>query len=168
MDKLQEPEQLRQRDEIEFHDETHTIGADEFDEYEALDSHAVVGLVNDRGEVLLQNDGSHGWTLPAFRVSAGDDWVSVAQRGVESITGVVVELEYPELVRRVAFRTTNEQTTMYTVVFRASPVEGRPVADEHGESSTALSVQWSESVPPEQDGPVAADIQRFIDGERDF
>ncbi|MFC7204329.1 hypothetical protein ACFQJC_12450 [Haloferax namakaokahaiae] len=162
MDRLLEPERLRHED-IEFSEESHTIKADEFDEYESLDSHAVVGLTNDRGEVLLQNDGSHGWTLPAFAVSPGDDWQSVAQVGIDSLTGGSAELDTPELVRRVEYRTRDDQTTMYTVVFRAVPVEGRPVSDEMREERGTTSVEWRDEVPSDQRGPVAADIRRFLD-----
>lgn len=69
METLFDPESLRGREEVEFHETTTVFDPEEFDairdDLETLDSHVVIGVTNDVEEVLLIDDGSHGWTLTA-------------------------------------------------------------------------------------------------------
>lgn len=159
MDALFDPEQLCERG-VKSQERVTEVEPAAFEAYRNLESFTVVGLTNRAGEVLLQNDGSHGWTLPAFAVEPGADWVSVGRRGVASLTGTEITLEQPELVRRVIIRPTDEserQESRHTVVFRAMPVDGQPTSHE-----AALDLGWFDDVPETQNDLLAADIRRFI------
>ena len=167
MESLFDPEDLRDSEDVTFHEETHVVDREEFEAtYEDLESHVAVGVTNDEGEVLLMNDGSHGWTLTAVAVEPGEDWTAAGRRGVEQLTGVAVELDRPERVRRIDFRPEGDderRTSMYNVVFRASPVEGRPVADDPDLADESVEdVGWFDEVPAEQEGDVADDIRLFV------
>lgn len=72
MDSISDPESLRGCANVPFDEETHPVTQEEFESVtERVDSHAVVGITNDEEDVLLMNDGSHGWTLIAFPVEPG-------------------------------------------------------------------------------------------------
>ncbi|AHZ23057.1 hypothetical protein E6P09_01815 [Haloferax mediterranei ATCC 33500] len=164
---LEDPEQLRDRENIAFHEETHIVGHEEFESCrDDLDSHVAVGVTNDASEVLLMDDGSHGWTLTAFPAEPGDDWVATAREGVQSLIGVPVELDCPERVRRIDFQKegTDQQTTIYNVVCRAVPVEGCPVASNPELDGEALQdLRWFDEIPTECEGPIVEDIRLFVE-----
>ena len=167
MQPLFDPESLRGHEDVTFLEETHTLDQEEFEAaYENLDSHVAVGVTNDEGEAMLMNDGSHGWTLTAFAVEPGNDWTDIGQRGVEKLTGETVELACPELVRHIELSPEgkeNRQKSIYNVVVRAVPVEGRPVADEQTlKEEDIQDIGWFNEVPPEREGDVADDIQLFV------
>ncbi|MFT4885117.1 MAG: hypothetical protein ACI8U4_002637 [Natronomonas sp.] len=167
MKSLHDPEQLRDREDVPFDEETHVLGREKFEATrENVDSHVVVGVTNGEGEVLLVDDGSHGWTLAAFPADPGEDWTATARSGAEELTGVSISLEEPVRARRVDFRLEDDeerQLSMYNVVFRASPVDRRPVASAETLEDTEISdIGWFAEVPDEQAGEVAEDIRLFL------
>ncbi|WP_254547193.1 hypothetical protein [Halomarina pelagica] len=167
METLFDPESLRSHEGVTFLEETHIIDKKEFEAArENLDSHVAVGVTNDEGEVLLMNDGSHGWTLTAFTVEPDENWTDIGQRGVEKVTGATVQLARPERVRHIELSPEgeeNRQNSIYNVVVRAVPVEGRPVADEQTlKEEDIQDIGWFNEVPPEQEGDVADDIRLFV------
>lgn len=164
MDSFSDPEDLRGRSGVSFREEVRRLPADEFTSVAGqLDSHAVVGITNNEGDVLLMNDGSHGWTLIAFPVEHGEDWVSVAQREAETLLGVAVVVEEVEFARRVDFQSADDNSqraTMYNVAFRASADDSVDL-DKIGKQDDVL-LRWFDGVPAGQEGDVANDIQYFI------
>ena len=164
MDSFSDPEDLRDRAGVSFHEEVRQLPADEFESVaEELDSHAVVGITSDEGDVLLMNDGSHGWTLIAFSVEHGKDWVTTAQREAKALLDDTVVIEEVEFVRRVEFQSADDdsqRTTMYNVVFRASVDDS--VGIEKTVEEDDLSLRWFDGVPDGQGGDVADDIRYFI------
>lgn len=167
MDPLHDPDSLRDHPDVDFIDATETLPAMDFEETrERIESHAVVGITNTDGEVLLMNDGDHGWTLTAFPVEEDDEWTAVARLGSERVTGLEVAIAGVERVRQVAFvaeGTSEQRFRMETVIFRAAPVEGRPVADEFGNGEPAMwNLRWVDSIPDGVEGGLAADIQLFL------
>lgn len=168
MDSFSDPESLRGRPSVPFREETRSLTRKEYESIaEEVASHAAVGITDDDGDVLLMNDGSHGWTLVAVPVEPGEDWTAVAQREAEKLLGVAVDLERVELVRRVDFRREDDdgqRTTMYDVVFRAS-VDGDPVVEgADGPNEDSPSLEWFDTVPDGQEAEVADDIRLFVDG----
>lgn len=165
MDSFSDPEELRDRTGVPFHEEVRRLPPDEFDSVAGeLDSHAVIGITNDEGDVLLMNDGSHGWTLTAFAVENGENWVTVVQREAEELLGDSVVIEEVEFVRRVDFRSTDDnlqQTTMYNVVFRASADDNVGI-DKTVEENDVL-LKWFDGVPDGQEGDVSDDIRHFVE-----
>lgn len=172
---LTDPGRLRDRDDVEFVAETNDVDAAAFETATGWDSHVAVGVTGDRG-VLLMNDGHHGWTLPAFAVESGDDWLAVARSEFESLTGVAVTVDAVELVRRREFRlgdeapdsetSTDDQTTVDNVLVRATPADdsaadGSLSADPESRDDDVV-VQWFDGVPDGVEGPVAADIERIV------
>ncbi|WP_323171364.1 hypothetical protein [Natrialba sp. PRR66] len=93
-----DPERLLERPDVLSATETVRISPKAAPEYRTLDSHAAVGITNERGEVLLADDGAHGPGLPARAVSRNDRWIDAATAIVEGICG---ELEYELAVRKV-------------------------------------------------------------------
>ena len=165
MDPVFDPEELRDRAGVSFHEKVRRLSADEFDSVAgAVDDHAVIGITNDDGEVLLMNDGSHGWTLVAFPVQPGEDWVAVARSEAKALLDDTVTLEDLEFVRRVEFESVDDdsrQITMYTVVFRASVDDSVGVGSTMEQSDVLLG--WFDAVPDEQEGDPADDIRTFLE-----
>ena len=165
MDSFSNPESLRDRAGIPFHEETQRLLPEEFKSVaESVDSHAVIGITNEEGDILLVDDGSHGWTLIAFPVEHGQDWLTVTRQEAETLLDTSVVLEYPELVRRIDFLLAsddNRRTTMYNVVFRVSVDEPVDI-EEIDEQNDEPSFRWFAGVPDEQAGEVADDIRIFV------
>ena len=170
MESLSDPEFLRDYDEVEFQTEVEILDEEGFEDahenLRALDSHVVVGIVNDREEVLLQNDGHHGWTLTAFSVESSDDWVVTACNRVKRLTGTAIEINGAERVRRIDYCLESEndpRISIYNVVLRASPVEGETIEENpcspHEDSP---ELEWFNRVPEEQKESIKADIRLFL------
>lgn len=168
MDSFSDPESLHDRTGVSFHEETQQLPPEEFESVaEDVDSHAAIGITNEEGEVLLMNDGSHGWTLIAFPVEHGQDWPTVTQQEAETLLDTSITLEHPELVRRIDFLLANDdnrRTTMYNVIFRASVDESIDI-EEMDEQNDELSLGWFAGVPDEQAGEVADDTRIFVESK---
>ena len=167
MEPFSDPDTLRDRTGVPFHEETRTVAPEDYESVAAgLDSHAAVGIADDEGDVLLMNDGSHGWTLVAVPVALDEDWTAVARRRTEELLSTSVALERVELARRIDVRPEGdpgERTSMYNVIFRAS-VAGDPVMGETAEpTEDDPRLEWFETVPGEQEGAVADDIRLFLE-----
>jgi ADP-ribose pyrophosphatase YjhB (NUDIX family) len=167
MDPLTDPASLADRRTVDVEHQTETLPDAEFESLrDRIEDHAAVGLTNEEGAILLMNDGSHGWTLPAVPVDQGEDYAAVAREGISDMTGIEVELEAVERLREVVFRPTDgdQERRMYNVIFRASPVGGRPVAEAYSAGDAdAPAVEWVESIPEAQSPVLAGDIQLFLE-----
>jgi ADP-ribose pyrophosphatase YjhB (NUDIX family) len=161
-DSLTDPATLRDCDTVDVHEEIRQVDAAEFADATEFDSHVVVGVASEAG-VLLQNDGHHGWTLPAFPVDAGDDWLAVARREFEALTGVSVAIDAVERLRVREYRVpdTGDSTTVYNVVVRATPTTRLPEDPQSRVDDT--EIEWFADVPEDAPGPVAADVELFVD-----
>lgn len=166
MDSLLDPEAFRDVDDVAFDEETLVLEAGAFESTRRdVDSHVAVGITDGDGRVLLWNDGSHGWTLPAFPVDAGDDLAETARRGVRDLLGVDVELSRPERVRRVEFRPEEDdgrRAEMYNVVFPATVVDDAQIPDEPVGDDPDASLRWFENAPDDQDDALADDVRLFL------
>lgn len=158
---LTDPESLRGTDAVDVREETHEVGPGDFASVAALDSHVAVGVVSDRG-VLLQNDGHHGWTLPAFPVADGEDWYAVARRDFRALTGAAIEIEAPERLRRRVYGVADgeETETVRDLVVRASPAGDLPADPDSRVEGTAI--QWFDGAPDGVPDAVADDIALFV------
>ena len=169
MKSFRDPEALRERPGVTFCEETERVDPDVDGvraDLAALDSHVVVGVTNDADEVLLMDDGEHGWTLAAVPVETGDDWVAAGRRGVARLTDVSVAVDGVERVRRVDYHVGEEadpHATVYTAVVRGESVSGRPVASDPTIAGDPIpDVGWFDAVPEGVAGPVADDIRQFL------
>ncbi|MXR21937.1 NUDIX domain-containing protein [Halobacterium bonnevillei] len=145
---LLDPEECRERTDVLFREETEVVddrGA--FNGHETWAGTVAVGVLNDDGEVLLVN-APQGWTLPASPVKAGDDWAAVARRWVAQKTGLAVDVERPERVRRTSYRlagSSTRQTTGYDVVFRAAPLDDETPMDYlNAKRASADGDEWAD------------------------
>lgn len=172
MESFSDPETLLTREDVTVDEVDFEVGEAEFEAMlEDWDSHAVVGITTGEGEVLLMNDGSHGWTLTAFAVEAGEDWVAAGRRRVENLTGVAVDIDRPERIRQYNVRIedeTDRQTTIHDVIFRASPVADACVAAEMvtGIDDDIQDIGWFEELPDDvdaDDSDPVDDIRLFLD-----
>ncbi|AHG05090.1 hypothetical protein HALDL1_02310 [Halobacterium sp. DL1] len=155
---LTDPETLCDRDGVDVREQTHDVDAEEFEDVTDLDSHVAVGTADDRG-VLLQNDGHHGWTLPAFAVEPDDDWLAVARRGFESLTSTTVAVDAVERVRRLEYRVpdTDQTAVVWNVVVRATLDDSLP--DDPETNDEGIELRWFDEVPDDAPEAVADDIE---------
>lgn len=162
LDTLTDPESLREYDAVDVRDATHEVDPAEFADTADLDSHVVVGVADDRG-VLLQNDGHHGWTLPAFPVAVGEDWLATARSEFEALTGAPITVEGVERLRAREYRVpdTDDSRTIYNVVVRATPTDALPDDLESRVEETGL--QWFDAAPADAPEPVVEDVALFVE-----
>jgi hypothetical protein len=97
-------EALRDRDDVPFTTETDVLDRETFErlreDADVGDGAAIVGITNDDSAVLLKNTCT-GWLPPGGNVGPGDGWSAVARQQAESWTGLAVELDGVECVRRI-------------------------------------------------------------------
>jgi hypothetical protein len=169
IDALTDPETLRDRPGIEFREETHTYETADFasirSDLAPIGGWVVVGVTNDEGRVLLMDDGTHGWTLPAVSVRE-EEWLTKGQRAVEGLTDRAVAIDRVERVRRIDYKEDggDGHVAVRHVVCRAAPVEGTPVAADPtvGCDGTA-DADWFDTLPDGSEGVVADDARLFFD-----
>lgn len=151
VESITDPESLRGRDDVEFHEDTDVVDGETFDTVEDLDNVAVVGVTNADGEVLLRKlteDCSR--KLPILPVDSGEDYAEVARRAVEENTGLPIELDALEAAWYFEARLEDEEraATRYFVVFSASPAtDGTGVEADIPEERDAAAVDWFDEVP---------------------
>lgn len=167
MDSLLDPDSLRNRDDITFRGEQSVDDQDDFEYFDAISGMAAVGILNERGEILLMNS-PHGWRLPYGPVEAGADWVTVGRRYGTVMTGVDIMIRRVERATEISRRLKggSEETTSYDVVLSSVPVEGQPVASTpaFGPWNT-VEVAWFSDLPDDaywEHGDVVEDIRRFL------
>lgn len=168
IDALTDPETLHDNPGIEFLEETHTYDSETFasvhEDLAPVGGWVVVGVTNDEGQVLLMDDGSHGWTLPAVSVR-DEDWLAKGCAAVEGLTDVPAEIEGIERVRRIDYEEQggDGRVTVHHVVCRAALIEGTPIAAEPtvGCDGTA-EAGWFDALPEGVEGAVADDIRLFL------
>ena len=162
-------EAYRDRDDVEFVTDAHDLEPEKYEDarerIDSLDSHVAVGVNDESGDVLMVDDGHHGWTLPAFAFEAGDDWEVTGQSGVENILGVAVHVEHTERVRRVEFIVDDDpKVTIYNVVLRADTVSSGDIPEGLAESVENLeAVGWFGEIPADASESVADDARLFLD-----
>lgn len=168
IDRLADPDALRDDDRVDWCEGTKQLPDDEFEhareDLEPLDGWAVVGVENDAGAVLLMDDGEHGWTLPAIPVDEGD-WAARAREVVEGLTGKTATLDRVERVRRLDYHEESGDchVAVHHAVVRAEQIVGEPVADTPAVGcDTHPDVGWFEALPDDVEGPVAADARLFL------
>jgi ADP-ribose pyrophosphatase YjhB (NUDIX family) len=165
VDALTDPEPLLDSSAHDVETHADSLAPEDFADAEAWESHVAVGVADDRG-VLCYDDGHHGWTLPAFAVAEGEDYVAVARREFDALTGVDVAVAGVEHARRRAFTVAEDgddrETTVWNVLVRASPVD--PLADDPACHEDGAELGWFDGIPPGADGVVAADVERVVDG----
>lgn len=121
---LSDPESLRDREDVEFREETR-VHDDEDHCAVGIEGRAVVGVTDDDGEVLVivHEEMDHAM-LPNGKVESGDDWAAVGRDRVEHLTDLPVDLDGPVRVRKAEHVVEGDEephTTSYQVVFAASP-----------------------------------------------
>lgn len=169
MDALFDPETLRDRADVDFHDEQTTDDPDTFDYFASIDGLAAVGVTNEAGAVLLMNS-PHGWRLPYGPVGTDEDWVAVARRIVRELTEIDAEIARVERVNRLNRVESEEslrETTSYDIVLGSAPVTGEPVAANPSFGPwDELEIEWFDEIPADaywDHGDAVDDIRSFIE-----
>lgn len=179
LESLADPTTLRDRDDVEYVEETRTVGEEKFEglrkRYERIDGVVMVGLVDD-GRVLLE--GQDEWYPPGGSVQAGDDWVATARRSIEALTGIDVAIESAASIERTYFCLEGDEDERFptlSVNFRARPVDApesflsdptlaedfeHPFADED-----EVRLGWFASVPEDANPNHVDHIRLFTDPE---
>lgn len=162
-----DPESVRDRDDIPFHEERDIIDRETFEIVDDLDDMAPVGVTNDEGEVLLMKVTEDcDRKIPSASVSPDEDFVRSAQQWIEEQTGFTIAFDGIEGIWHFKGRLENEEhtATRYFVVFRGSPVaeEGDVddptdvIPEEHG----AADIGWFDELP--DDAAEAPGTQLFF------
>ena len=165
MDGLTDPETLRDRDDVEFVEESAEAHQDHFELYEPIAGMAIVGVTDGRGRLLLlEREDAPIPVLPYGRTEPGDDWVTTAREAVADSTDVEVAIEGVRRVRRHTYRSeSGAETTGYDVVFAATPVDDG--TDPNGGHDWRAS--WREmgtlDLPDDPDNDVLNDIRLFVE-----
>ena len=169
IDQLTNPRAFRDSDAVEYLTETKTLPNADFaavhGDLADRGGWAVVGVTNDADALLLMDDGSHGWTLPAIPVDDGGDGAARGREAIEGLTGRAIDLVGVERVRRLDYHEEDGdgQVTVHHVVLRTEPVAGEPVATEPtiGCDGSA-DVGWFDVLPDELEDVVADDARLFL------
>jgi len=163
IDSLTDPESLADRDGVAFEEVTTEADAEALADAEAWDSHVVVGVADDRG-ALLQHDGHHGWTVPAFPVADGDDWYAVARREFERLTGASATIDAPARYRKRVIRRADgdDRVVVENVVVHATP-DG-DLSDDPESRVDGTDLAWFDAPPADAPAPVADDVRLVLDG----
>lgn len=145
---ITDPESLRGRDGVAFHEDADTVDEEAFAFVDDADDMAPVGITNDDGAVLLMRvDEDCSRKIPSVEVGPGEEYGRAAREWVEEQAGIDVELDAVEAVWRYEARLEGEEraATRYFVVFGATPAsgEGTALADTH----EAEAVEWFEELP---------------------
>lgn len=174
MDSLSDPETLRDREGVEFVEETQASddpGAFEAvrERFETSDGVAVVGVTRDDGALLLV-DREDGWLPPGSHVEPGADWVATGRRAVEEQAGVPVSIEDVERALRIDYRLEtdgerpDDEVTAHVVFLRASPaVDEADALDPGVADDDAPAVEWFHAVPDDVDPGHGDDVRLFLD-----
>lgn len=159
LESLEDPASLFEYAGVDVEELRESVDAEDFEAAETWDSHVAVGVADDRG-VLLYDDGHHGWTLPAFPVADDEDYLAVAQREFETVTGVELAVDGVEHARRRVFHRDDgeDETDVWNVVVRATPATALP--DAPTSRADGATVRWFDGIPDSVEGIVAADIER--------
>ncbi|MFB6071957.1 MAG: hypothetical protein ABEJ88_03220 [Halobacterium sp.] len=161
-DSLTDPGMLADRDGVAVETQSVSVDADEFETARTYDSQVVVGVPDERG-ALLQNDGHHGWTLPAFPVADGEDYAAVARREFEALTGAALGVAGVEHARRRVFvrEADGAEAVVWNVLLRGAPAS--PLPDDPESRVDGTDARWSAEPPADASAPVVADVERVLD-----
>lgn len=165
-----DPEDLRDRQDVSFDD--HTRLRENRDHCgTASAGQAVVGVRNDADELLLLVNREAGIALlPHGSVEPGGDWAATAREDTQGQTGIGVELDGVEAVRRVEHRLEDEDephATTHQVVFHGSPTGGeiRDCKLSADAGSDAWIAGWYDGLPDgvePPEGTPGEDLRLFV------
>ncbi|MFP8957771.1 hypothetical protein ACLI4Y_13670 [Natrialbaceae archaeon A-CW3] len=163
------PTRLREHREVRYveHTETHA-DADHCRAHSQ--GMAVVGITAADGSVLVATHLEEPVALlPNARLEDDEDWLTAAERAVETLTDDPIDVGAPVLVRElehVLGRGDTPHTTSFTVVFEASPVAESTPDELTARTTCTWEGAWIERVP---DGCVGtperpmADMRLFLE-----
>lgn len=169
LEALPDLESLIEREDVPFDEQPEVVEhRHHFDVYEPIAGMAVVGVTNREGAVLLMvRDDEPVAILPHGPVEPGEDWTTAASRAVEERTGVAIEIDSVERVKRKYFAPEGDddrRTTAYQVFLRASPATDAAIANGRDDSDERdWNVGWFEEVPVDTNEEVVDDIRSFVD-----
>jgi hypothetical protein len=177
LDSVSDPAALAERADVEA--TTATFEHGEADHCEAdAGGRAIVGVTNERGEVLLWVHENGHAILPSVVVDAGGDWARAVREDVTETAGMEVVLDGVERVREIdhvlvedgddAGESRHLETTHH-VVFAASP--GRPADERDGPAidtcDDVWAAGWYDHLPTDaeavREGTVVDDIRLFTE-----
>lgn len=148
-----DPRSLRDREGVQFHEDTDVVDRETFETVRELDDLAIVGVTNADGAVLLRRlTEDCKLKPPSIAVEPGEEFTATAHRAVEANTGLALAFEALEGAWRYEARLEDDEeraATRHFVVYSASPdgeaADGDPPAIP--EDREAAEVAWYEEFP---------------------
>jgi ADP-ribose pyrophosphatase YjhB (NUDIX family) len=159
-DALTDPATLSDCDDVPVETDRSEVAPEDLADAREYDNQVVVGVAGERG-VLLYDDGHHGWTLPAFPVEPGEDFLATAHREFERVTCVALEIEGVAFARRREFHAGDESAVVWNVLVDATPTE--PLPDDPESHADGAELAFFDGAPDGVPEPVADDIARITD-----
>lgn len=168
IDELPDPEALRDRDDVDYREDTVVHDEAHLELNESIDGRAIVGLTDAEGRLLLRRAGcDDDLVLPHPPVEPGEDFAAVARRGIDELAGIDVVVDGVERVRRVEFRLEGDEqrrTTVHHVVLRASPRADATGAEAALDVTGTPDVDWFDEAPESvPEGEPGADLRLFLE-----
>lgn len=144
-----DPETLRDREDVPFHEDTDVVDAETVETVAGLDDMAPVGVTNGAGRALvLRVTDTCSWKIPTSAVAPGEEFATAAREWVAANTGLAVDLDGPRAVWHLQVREDGGDRTAsrYFVVYGAS-VDGDPEVPATGAPDPAAEAGWFEALP---------------------
>lgn len=145
-----DPEVLRDREGVPFHEETVVADAETVETVADLDDMAPVGVTNAAGEVLaMRITDTCSWKIPTSSVDPDEAFAAAARDWVAENAGIDVELDGPEAVWHRRFEAEDGERTAsrYFVVYGGTPTADDPTVPTADAPDPATEAGWFDSLP---------------------
>lgn len=145
-----DPEVLRDREGVPFHEETVTVDAETVETVAELDDMAPVGVTNAAGEVLVMRiTDTCSPKIPAPAVAPDAAFGDAARDWVAENAGLDITFDGPEAVWYRRFETTEGGRTAerYFVVYGGTPTAEEPSVPTDDATDPATEADWVASLP---------------------
>lgn len=144
---LTDPETLRDRDDVPFHEQTDEVDAGTVDTVAELDDMAPVGVTDGDGQVLVARiTDTCRWKIPSAAVADDVAFAAAAREWVHQNTGLALDLGDPEAVWQLRVTDGDRSASRYFVVYGAA-VDGSPEIPTADAPDPAAETRWVRSLP---------------------
>jgi hypothetical protein len=148
---ITDPETLRDRPNVPFHEDSDVVDGTTFDAVRELDDAAVAGVTNDDAVLLIRTTETDPFRLPTADVEADDDYTEQAAQWIESQAGLAADLDSVAAVWQYDVRLEDSGRTASRtfVVYRGTPATDDETLDPGPDG--AADAGWFDELPADVD-----------------